>query len=393
MEAKKDRIKVLWLTTSTAGGTGLHAYYIAKHLSRDRFDLTLAFGPGYPMDEQIATLGVPIVHFSLSRRLSPLKNLRGLIQLYRYLRKNSFDIVCIGNAIAGFTGRVAAWLARVPVRVFVLHSFASHPHQSWIKRTVFRAIERAMDPLTTRYVAVADVMRRFGVAHGIMKSDKVDVIYNGIDLPEKISTSPETIRSELGLKPDSVVVGTLARFETQKGLEYLNRAAEIVRGQSSNVEFLIVGDGPLKDDLLAQVRQLGIEDMVCFVGWRTDVPELLACMDVFCMPSLWEAMPFTLIEAMAAERPIVATNIDGIPEVVIDGATGLLVPPENPSLLSEAILKLAEDPELRRHMGLAARQRVEAEFTVAKMIQRYENLISSLVCREKTCGCNEVIEA
>ena len=137
-EAKngKERIKLLLLLTSTAGGAGTHLYNLASHLSRSEFDVTVAYGSGYPLDQAIEGIGVPVVHLSISRRISPWTNLRGMYQLYRLLKTERFDVMCIGCSVAGFLGRLAGWAAGVPCRVFLIHVFASHPHQSPIKQFV-----------------------------------------------------------------------------------------------------------------------------------------------------------------------------------------------------------------------------------------------------------------
>jgi len=367
------------LLTSTAGGVGLHAYYLAKYLPKARFDVTVGFGPGYPLDEQIDSLDVPVERFSFSRRISPLTNLRGLYQLTSYLRRNEFDVICIECAIAGFIGRVAGWLAGVPVRIFVIQLHASHTQQSRFKQIFYRTIERALDPLTTRYVAVSGAMKRFGVDHGMMRDDKVEVIYNGIIVNETPRPDPLPLRDAFGLKQNSLVIGTLARLEPQKGLRYLFEAAAKVNERFANVEYLIAGDGPLRADLESQCRELGIDKLVHFVGWQSDVSRVLGCIDLFCMPSLWESFGIAFAEAMAMERPIVATHVEGIPEVVKDGETGILVEPRDPDGLANAICTLLADPELRQQMGHAGRRRVQAMFTVEEMVHRYDELFESLV--------------
>ena len=365
--------------TSTAGGVGLHNLFLAKYLPRPEFDITVGFGPGYPLDKEIAELGVPVKHFAISRKISPFTNLRGMWQLYRFFRKNRFDIVCIACSIAGFIGRIAAFLARVPHRVFVIHLYASHPQQSRAKQMIYRLIERALDPLTTHYVAVSEAMKEFGVTHCVVNPEKVSVIYPGTSVSKPIQESREQIRAELGLAPQSSVVGTIARLEPQKGVGYFLQAARIVSEKTQGVEFLVVGDGPLREQLAALTRELGVDGCVKFVGWRRDVPRVLHGMDVFCLPSVWEALPVVLAEAMAMSRPVVAARLDGISEIVKDGKTGLLVRPQDPSALAEGISTMLAHPDRMHAMGLAGREVVEAEFTVDRMVARFRDLFQDMV--------------
>jgi len=375
----RQRIKVLLLATSTAGGVGQHVYQLAKRLSRSEFDLTLAYGPGYPLDAAIENLGLPVLHMSLSRGLSPVTNLRGLVQLYRILRNNRFDILCMECSMAGFVGRIAGWLTRIPIRIFVLQVYASHAQQPRLQRWCYRMIERCLDPLTTRYVAVCEASKTFGVNHRIMRPEKVSVIYNAVCLDDARASKPGAeFWKQLGLQPGRPVVGTALRFEPQKGVEWLLRAAALLKHQGCDAQFLIAGDGPLRNMLEDLARTLEIEDVVHFVGWRQDLPLVLQCMDVFCHPTLWEQFPFMVLEAMAGGLPVVATAVDGVPEMVIPDHTGLLVPPGNPQALADALITLLDDPVRAVAMGKAAKSRVEANFTVQTMVAQYEVLLRSL---------------
>ncbi len=379
MSAGKRSFKILLLITSTAGGAGLHAYYLAKYLSRQTFHLTVAFGPGYPLDSRFGALPVAVKHLRISRKLSPLANLRGLIQVYRLMRKERFDLVCMECSIAGFIGRVAGWLAGVPVRVMIVQVYASNPHQHPWKRAIYAWVERRLVALTTHYIAVSEAMRRFGVEQGLVPAQKVTVIYNAIPVAPEAEEPIRAIRAELGLRQDAKVVATAGRFEPQKGLPYFLQMARIVLVQEPNVQFLVVGDGPMRDELKRLANDLGIGHAVVFIGWRDDVPRLLCCADVFCFPSLWESFGIALAEAMMIGRPVVATRVDGIPEVVEDGRTGLLVPPRDPDAMARATRRLFAHPELARQMGQRGQERVRKRFSLDKMIARYEETLLTLL--------------
>jgi glycosyltransferase involved in cell wall biosynthesis len=373
------RIKVLLFITSTAGGAGVHAYYLAKYLSREQFDITVAFGPGYPLDAEFRELDVPVKVLRISRRISPLTNLRGLQQVHGLIKRKRFDIVCMECSIAGFIGRIAASLAGVPVKVLIIQAYASRPFQNPLRRSLFRWIERALDPLTTRYVAVSQATKRCGVETGIMPPEKVDVIYNAVDLKDKIRIPPDKLPEDLRRNRHIRVVGTLSRCEPQKGLGHLLRAAAIVRERNRDTEFWIVGDGPARRQLEALARQLAVDDVVRFRGWRSDIGNVLSALDVFCLPSLWEQAPLALAEAMAMGLPVVATAVDGVPEMVNAGKTGILVPPKDPHALAAAICRLLDDPALAERMGKAGRERAEQMLALETMVSRYEDFLRNLV--------------
>lgn len=375
------RIRLLLLLTSTAGGAGQQNYFLAQRLSRARFDLTVAFGPGYPLDREFAKLDVPVRHVSMSRRISPLVNLRGFFQIWRLIRRGDYDIVCTSCSIAGLIGRVTAALEGVPNRVHVLHVYASRPYQNELKRQVFRVIERLLDLVTTRYVAVSQAAMRHGVDNGILRPEKVDVIFNGVERPEVGGRSSGAMRRELSLREGTRVVGTLGRYETQKGLRYLLEAVPLVLRRRPNTEFLLVGDGPLREELESLARDLGIERAVHFTGWRDDVPDVLRVMDVFCLASLWETFGLVLAEAMLASLPVVATRVDAIPEVTADGETGILVAPRDPHALASGVLRLLEDPDLARRMGAAGFRRASEMFSLETMVREYERCFEGLAGR------------
>ncbi len=375
----RARIKTLLLVTSTAGGAGLHTYYLARHLPRATFDLTVAFGPGYPLDAKFADLDVPVVHLALARSLAPVANLRAAWQLWRLMRRERFDLVCAACSIAGALGRLAAWATGVPRRVFILHAYASQPNQSRLARTIYRGVERALDRLTTHYYAVSDATRRFGVEHGLFAADKVTVIPNGIPVPPPPTEERAAIRSALGIPVGAPLIVTAGRLEAQKGLPHLLDAFALVRRELPAARLLIVGDGPERSALVAQADRLGVRDVLHLPGWRSDVPRLIHAGDVFCLASLWESFGLVLVEAMAMCRPVVASRVDGIPEVVVDGETGLLVPPAQPRPLAEALAKVLRDPTLAERLGRAGRLRAAAQFALEPLIARFSRELADHV--------------
>lgn len=371
---REERIRMLLLLTSTAGGCGLHGLQLAKGLPRDRFDLTVAFGPGYPLDAEFMTLDIPVHVLSMARTVSPLTNLRGLWQTWRLCRHEKFDIICIEASMGGLVGRIAARLAGVRARVMVLQVFASYPERGRARTLLFRAVERWLDRLTTRYIAVSQAMKRIGSQRRIIDPAKTEVIYNSVEVVDPIPRD-DAFRASLGLRPGTRVVTTAGRCEPQKAFDDFLRMAAIVRRDRPDTEFLLVGDGPELDRLKALSSELGLDDFVRFTGWRSDIPRVLAHTDVFCMSTLWESFCIVLAEAGLMEVPVVATRIDAIPEVVEDGVTGILVPAREPETLAAAVGQLLDDPERARAMGRAGRRRVIERFSAEEMVRRYADLL------------------
>lgn len=378
-EHSPQKLKILLLITSTAGGVGRHTYLLAQHLPRDAFDLTIGYGPGYPLDQPVEGLGVRVIHLSLSRGLSPSTNLRGAVQVYRFLKRERFDVVCTGCSIAGLIGRVTGYLVGVPQRVHVAHVFASQPNQPAVARALYLRLERWLDRLTTHYVAVCEASKTFGVRSAIMPFDKVTVIHNGIDTrTTDLGPVNEAFAASIGISLQRPVVGTAGRLELQKGVRYLIEAFPQVLSVLPDAQLLIAGDGPLKENLVQLAESLGISDHVRFIGWREDVNRVLKCMDVFCLPSLYEMFPYSLLEALSMQRPVVAAAVDGVPEIIIDRHSGLLVPARDSPALAGAILRCLEEPSAARRMAQAGRELVEAEFSVDSMARQYADLFRAL---------------
>jgi glycosyltransferase involved in cell wall biosynthesis len=224
--------------------------------------------------------------------------------------------------------------------------------------------DRCLAWLATRIVANSDaVAQRFRDC----ARAKVRRIYNGVDLARFTpGPPPPDLRLALGLPPGTPVVGSIGRFVAYKGYSYLLEAARLVREKMPEAHWVLVGDGELRTELEAQSRRLGLEGRVRFAGWQERTPEYLALFDLFVLPSLGEHFGRVLLEAMAMAKAVVATNAGGVPEIVRDGETGILVPPADPAAMAAVVVSLLLDPAAAARLGAAGRRRAEAEFSLAR---------------------------
>jgi glycosyltransferase involved in cell wall biosynthesis len=270
-------------------------------------------------------------------------------------------------------GTLVSLVAGAPL-IGTVHGKNYYPER-WRRRVAYRWVARRAVMVAVSEDLKGFLCRRLGICH-----QNIVTLYNGVDCD---AYQPRTgascaIRNELGLA-GRPVIGTIGNLYSVKGQQYLLDAATLVTRAVPDATFVILGRGDLLDMLKERARALGIEKRVMFLGYREDVAALLQAIDVFVLPSLSEGLPLALLEAMAAAKPLVATEVGGIPEVVVDGETGFLVPPKNPEALAEKILLLLTDAELARRLGRHARLRVEERFSIASMVRAYEALYARCI--------------
>lgn len=278
-----------------------------------------------------------------------------------WLRRERPDLLHAHLPLAGVVGRLAGRWAGVPV-VYTEHNLQERYHP-WTRR-----LNAWTWGLQDRVIAVSGQVAD-SVARSVGSRIPVQVVQNGIAV-ERFRPDPELrrrCREELGIPPGAPVVGTVAVFRRQKRLDRWLQAAADLRAAGSEAWFLLVGDGPLRRDLEAEAERLGLGGVTVWPGLSRDVRPHLAAMDVYSMSSSFEGLPLALLEAMAMELPVVATAVGGIPEVVVEGETGRLVPSDTPEELAGAVRSLLEDRQLRRRMGRAGRERVEERFSMTRM--------------------------
>ncbi len=383
------RVRVLHLITRLdRGGSAENTVFTAFGLDRRRFEVTLAAGrtvsptPGlsrFGMEKGRDWIEVP----QLVRDIRPFVDLWALIKLYVLIRRGRFHIVHTHSSKAGILGRLAARMAGVPVVVHTPHGHVFYGYYGPVLSRLFVVLEKLLAPLTDRIVTLTERGKREHVEFGVAGPEKFVVVHSGVELGPflGVRADPEEIKRNLGIAPGDRVVGSLGRLVPIKGHRYLIEAAGLVLRKRPNVTFLLVGDGPLRRELEVLTEGLGIGHKVVFAGHREDEPEVLSAMDIFVLPSLNEGMGRVLVEAMAEGKPVVATDVGGVADVVEDRRTGILVPPRDPEALAEAILELLDDPEKARRFGEAGRERASL-FSVERMVEEIEELYEDLL-REK----------
>ena len=307
------------------------------------------------------------------RDIRPFRDMRGLWRLYRFLRRNPYTLVHTHTSKGGFVGRLAAKMAGVPAVAHTVHGFAFHEQsQPWALR-VYAALERRAANWCHRIITVSEFHRTWGLSLGIGDENKMIAIPNGI-AAERISVTKgrEATRAEHGLSPEDFLIVSIGRLADGKGLDDLLAALATVRRQIARpVKLWLPGTGPIQSALEQQAARLGLQDVVHFLGFRKDVGDLLAAADMVALPSLREGLSIALLEAMAMEKPIVATAIGSNREVTREGECAHLIAPRDRAALAVAIMKIANEPAYAEKLAKAAYARFQSTYTSRAMLDRY----------------------
>lgn len=378
-----SRTKVVYVIgTLDLGGTERQLIALVKGLDRSRFlPIVYCLTATGPLAADLEEAGVKVKCFGL-RGLkvwrNPIRVAQCLLAFFNDLKKEKPKIVHGFLFHAYILGTFAAKLAGVPIVIASRRSLGHFKEKKWH----YLLAERLANRMTDLIVANSEAVRDDVIRQEKVEPAKVRVVYNGVDPALYEIPADPALRTSLGIPEEARIVGVVANLIHYKGHRFLLQAWRTVKQKIPGARLLLVGDGPLRGALEELAQELGLEKEVRFLGSRQDVPRLFALMDVAVLPSLEEGFPNAILEAMAAGKPVVATNVGGIPEAVIHGKTGLLVPPKDPQALADAIIQLLCDPKLAEEMGKAGRERVTKEFGLDRMVKEMEGLYEELISRK-----------
>jgi len=389
-QADSRRIRVLRVIARlNIGGPALHATVLTERLDPSRYDSLLVAGTEEPgegnyLDLQGKTLDRLYLLPLLGRKIRGLHDVIALGRLIALMRRVRPHIVHTHTAKAGALGRLAAHLTGVPVVLHTYHGHVFHGYFSPAMTRLFLFIERRLAKWTDRILTVSDAVRADLLRLQVGRADKLLVVPLGLDLGRFLHSESlgGQLRAELGLAGDVPLIGIVARLVSIKAHEvFLDAAAELVK-LAPEAHFVVVGDGERRAELAELTDRLGLSRQVHFLGWRQDLDRIYADLDLVALTSRNEGSPVSLIEAMAAARAVVATRVGGVPDLVEDGVTGVLVPPGDPGALTSAMHALLEDRERRRMLGTAGRQRVAVTYTAERLLADMDRAYIRLLRRK-----------
>lgn len=384
----REKLRILHMhTLPVISGSGIAVFQTMKGLKSPDVELALACAPGGPLENLFrgASLRyIPIKNFV--SEVSLFKDLHALWQCYQLLKKERFHIVHTHNSKAGVIGRLAARAAGVPIIVHTVRGFSFHNKVSWFYRQLFIFLERRAARWCDMIIFISQPLMDW--AHRLKVPGRTPnlKIYSGIDIEAfQQPVDSSAVRQSVGLADQDLVIGIVAKLWKGKGHQILIDAfANLVRAHPTvPLKLLVVGSGPLQETLRGQVHRLGLESQVVFAGFRSAIAAITAVLDISVLPSDFEGMGRVVLEAMAAGKPAVGSNVGGIRELVDDGATGLLVPPGNRVKLERALDRLIGDPGLRARLGAAGRKKLTSAFSLDTMVRRTAACYRSLLLKNK----------
>ncbi|MEO0649797.1 MAG: glycosyltransferase family 4 protein, partial [Planctomycetota bacterium] len=381
--AKEEPMRVMHVMEATIGGTRRHLRDVAAGQARAGLEVCVVAAaeraPAVRDDfEALRRAGVDVRELPMVRSIRPAVDRRHVRAIGDLLRELQPTIVHTHSSKAGALGRWASLRTGIGVRVHTPHTFAFlfDAMFSGPKRTLFRAVERQLGARTQATVAVSQGEAETIRASGVVPPDRVHVVENGID-PAPWEAAEPYRREELGLPEDAPCVLVVGLLNSAKGQDVAIRA--LGQPGCERLQLLLAGHGDDEPELRRLVGELGLTDRVQFLGWRDDVPRLVASADALCLPSRWEGMPYAVLEAMAAGKPVVATRVDGARDLVVEGETGYLCPIEAPDALGAALARLtALVPSERRALGAEGRRRFLAGYRIERMVERLDAVYAAV---------------
>lgn len=389
--SEPERIRILRVIARlNMGGPALHVAYLSAGLRERGYGTTLVAGSLARGEESMAfvaqDLGVPVIRLSaLKRDISPLRDAMSVIRLANLIRVQRPHILHTHTAKAGAIGRLAAILAgdaRPPIVVHTYHGHVLRGYFDPVRANAFRLIERWLAKMTTTLIAVSPQVRDDLVRLGVAPTEKFAVVRLGVELDERIPADQNgrgETRRVLGIPPERFMVGWVGRMTGIKRTDDVLLAVRKLRERGVDACLCMVGDGPDRDHVEQRAHDLGIVENCLFLGYQEEVSPYFAAFDAMVLPSANEGTPVTAIEALAACRPVVATRVGGVPDVVRDGEDGFLVEPGDVDALADRLAALAADPELRARMGAAGRLRVLPRYAVDRLVTDMDRLYRELL--------------
>lgn len=377
MRREPKRIKILLGLEAAGGGALKHLCALIAHF-RQEFDMTVMVSPRDPEApaafSAMQAAGIRVLQVQMSRQPDIRRDLKAFCQIFAHLLRNRYDVIHAHSSKAGVLFRCAAWLRRVPLIIYTPHCF-SFQDSSSVKQRRYAAIERILAGITD-YIIVSPGEKKHALDHRIAAAEKLVHINNAVAENDYLMPERQLARQQLGIPADSLVIGAVGRLSAQKDWPTCMRVARQVLTEHANAVFIIAGDGQLLHALQQEVHDHGLSGRVLLLGYQTDVSLVYAAMDIFVSTSLWEGLPYALLEALLYKKPVVVTDLhyDG---VVINGENGFVVPAGDHKAFADKIGILLKNESLRRAFGLQGQHLLRKNCSFDTFLEQHRHLYNT----------------
>jgi glycosyltransferase involved in cell wall biosynthesis len=376
------KMKILFvITKSNFGGAQKYVYDLATNLPKDSYDIAVITGGSGSLIQKLQGQNIRVIPLScLMRDVSAGGDLSAFIQLLDIFKNEKPDVVHLNSAKAGGVGALAARMAHVPNIIFTAHGWAFNEERPRMERFAIKLFSWVTVLLSNKTIAVSAAVAR-DTNHWPLIEGKVSVIRNGISTTNHLSR--EEARTELfkglAIPTDGLILGTITELHKNKGLEYAIQSMKTLAAEHNNIYFVIVGDGEEREALEKMITENNLTKRVFLVGYIHNAARLLPAFDMFILPSIKEGLPYVILEAGLEKLPVIASEIGGIPEIIENSITGILIPPRDPKSIADAVALLSSSPALRASIAEKLHQNILENFSFSTMLHDTEILYKTKV--------------
>ncbi len=377
-----QRKKILYIITlAEAGGAQKYVFDLAKNLDKNKYEVAVA-SHGKNTDWLFKNLEAEKIQYyqlkNLRRKISPIQDILAISEIKNLIKSFKPDVIHLNSSKAGVIGSLASKKSNAII-VYTAHGFVFNEPMSQIKRNIYLSAERFSSKYKNTIISISNFDYNTGIKNNIAPKEKFTTIQNGIDINDFQFLSKNDARKQLGLSEKEIVIGTIANYYKTKSLNRIIDAASLITKQHKNAKFLLIGDGPEKEKLTKKIEELGLLNNF-FLGSMENAWSTLKAFDIFVLPSAKEGMPYTILEAMLAEVPIIATRVGGIPEMITDGENGLLVDSNKDThkQIAQKIKYYLDHPEIIPIFTNKGYRKLLSDFTLNRMMQETEKIYNKL---------------
>lgn len=372
------KIKVLHIVQSN-GGVAEYLKMFFKYIDKDKFQLDLLCSQQYESEKTFfREIGYELNTISMTREIDPFVDIKCIFKIAKYIKITKPDIIHLHSSKAGALGRLASVCFRIPV-VYNPHGWAFDMNVSSKKKKLYIYVEKILGKFTNKIINISDYEKKCALKYNVISEKKIKVIYNGVEVYKyKKESNVQEIMKKLGIPNNAFVIGMVGRITEQKSPDVFLEIANNLKNKIKNCYFILVGDGDLRNNIEEKIDGYGLKDKFLITGWTTDVPKYISIFNVGLLTSKWEGFGLVLAEYMASGKPVVASNVGGIPNVIDNGYNGILVDYGDVEGFSNAICEIKNDEVLAKNLVYNGCSVVNEKFNVETFVKEHEILYLSL---------------